>query len=171
MITTPMRIEDFYLRETGEFPNNAFLPLLVYRQAFSGPPEALAKELENVFARNGWEPAWRYGIYNFPHYHSTAHEAIGVYRGSARVCFGHTGGKELTVTAGDVVVIPAGVAHECLESSADFHAVGAYPEGQEPDIMKGRPDERPAADERIERVPLPGSDPVHGGGGPLTKLW
>jgi uncharacterized protein YjlB len=35
----------------------------------------------------------------------------------------------------------------------------------------GRPDERPAADERIARVPLPAADPVFGKTGPLMALW
>jgi uncharacterized protein YjlB len=35
----------------------------------------------------------------------------------------------------------------------------------------GRPGERPAADERIARVPLPAADPVFGESGPLVALW
>lgn len=171
MTILPMQIEDFFLREAGEIPNNAFLPLLVYRKAFNGEPEAIAGEMEEVFDQNGWKPAWRYGIYDFPHYHSTAHEVVGVYRGNARVLFGHVEGVEISLAAGDVVVIPAGVGHQGLESSADFHAVGAYPKGQEPDMMRGRKGERPAADQRIEEVPLPGADPVLGTGGPLMDLW
>lgn len=171
MTTSDMQIEDYYLHDAGEVPNNRFLPLIIYRRAFAGDGEELAEEIEKVFARHGWPPAWRYGIHDFPHYHSTAHEVLGVYRGRARVRFGHTGGVETELQAGDVVVIPAGVGHECLESTADFHAVGAYPDGQEPDMMKGLAGERPAADHRIEKVPLPKADPAQGREGPMMDLW
>lgn len=171
MTILPMQVEDFFLSDAGDVPNNGLLPLLVYRKAREGEPEALAAEFEEVFARNGWEPAWRYGIYDFPHYHSTAHEVIGVYRGTARVRFGHTEGVTIFLSPGDVIVIPAGVSHECLESSQDFHAVGAYPEGQEPDMMRGNSGERPEADQRIEEVSLPAADPVQGVEGPLMELW
>ena len=49
--------------------------------------------------------------------------------GSAQVRFGGEDGELVGVTAGDVVVIPAGVAHACIEASDDFSVVGAYPDG------------------------------------------
>jgi uncharacterized protein YjlB len=165
----PMHVEDFYFSGTPEIPNNLLLPLVVYRQAVSGGD--LAAEFEKIFARNHWPPAWRYGIYPFAHYHSTAHEAIGVYRGRARVHFGHTAGITLDLQAGDAVVIPAGTGHQCLEASPDFHAVGAYPEGQTPDLLRADAREAPAARERIDQVPLPDCDPIAGRNGPLAHLW
>jgi uncharacterized protein YjlB len=61
--------------------------------------------------------------------------------------------------------------HQNLGSSADFHVVGGYHEGQHADLLRGSAGERPAADERIDRVPLPTSDPVAGDGGPLVEAW
>jgi uncharacterized protein YjlB len=58
-----------------------------------------------------------------------------------------------------------------VERSADFSVVGAYPSGQSPDMCYGKPEERPAADRNISRVPLPEGDPVRGKGGPLDELW
>ena len=68
-------------------------------------------------------------------------------------------------------MIPAGVAHRLLEKTSGFLVVGAYPEGQSYDICYGKPGERPAADQRIGRVPLPARDPVKGKQGPLRDLW
>ena len=69
------------------------------------------------------------------------------------------------------MVIPAGVAHKKLKASGDFRVVGAYPAGQSPDMCYGRDEERPRADENIDRVPKPDADPVLGGSGPLQSLW
>ena len=73
--------------------------------------------------------------------------------------------------AGDVVVIPAGVGHENLGSTSDFTMVGAYPPGQNPDLQRGEPSERPWELESIAKVPLPTADPIYGKDGPLMKVW
>jgi uncharacterized protein YjlB len=130
-----------------------------------------ASAVEAAFHRNGWGDSWRNGIYGTHHYHSTAHEALGVYAGSARVQLGGESGPVFEIRAGDVVVIPAGVAHKRLSSTADFAVVGAYPDGQRPDMCYGSSGERPRTEENIRRVPAPGKDPVFGDGGPLLDAW
>ncbi len=112
----------------GEIPNNA-LPLLVYPAAVDVSGADPAAAFERLFARHGWRGAWRNGIFAYPHYHSTAHEVLGIARGEASVRFGGAGGAVLTVGPGDVVVIPAGVGHQNLGASADLLVVGAYPGG------------------------------------------
>jgi uncharacterized protein YjlB len=154
------------LEDDGSFPNNP-RPLLLYAGVFPGDPAVI----EAVFTRNGWPSAWRNGVYPYHHYHSSAHEALGVYSGSAQVLFGGPAGAVETLRAGDVVVIPAGVGHRCLEASADFRVVGAYPRGQTPDMCYGKPGERPGADRRLATVSEPGQDPVEGLGGRLISLW
>jgi uncharacterized protein YjlB len=68
--------------------------------------------------------------------------------------------------------LPAGTAHCCLEASDDFLVVGAYPPGQENyDILRGEPDERPAALERIAGLPSPITDPIGGDDGHLPAIW
>jgi uncharacterized protein YjlB len=79
-------------------------------------------------------------------------------------------GQKLKVFAGDVIVIPAGVAHKNLESN-DFAVVGAYPEGRSHDMNTGKEAERPEADDSIAKVPIPGYDPIQGKNGELIKLW
>ena len=164
-------VETHQFPDGGEIPNNPRLPLLIYKGAVAARGEEAAELIEALYARNEWRAAWRYGVYPFPHYHSTAHEVLGVYRGHALIRLGHTVGISAHVEAGDVIVIPAGVGHQNLGSSPDFHVVGGYPIGQSADLLRGVQGERPAADDRILAVPLPKADPVEGVSGPLAKLW
>jgi uncharacterized protein YjlB len=156
------------LRDDGTFPNNGLLPLLVFKSVLLTSDGKIVKE---IFETNGWENSWEDGIYDYDHYHSTAHEVLAVIKGSARIQFGGPSGISLPVEQGDVILIPAGVAHKCLEADQEFTVVGAYPEGQEYDIMKGKDGERPLADENIKNVPLPLADPVYGIDGPVLKNW
>jgi uncharacterized protein YjlB len=157
------------LNDDGVFPNSR-LPLVLLPGAFAAG-EDLVRAIEACFRSHGWGGSWRNGVYGFHHYHSTAHEVPGVYAGSATLQFGGERGVTALVRAGDVVVIPAGVAHKKLTESRDFAVVGAYPDGQRPDLRSGAPGERPEADQRIVRVPLPTQDPVRGPEGPLCALW
>jgi uncharacterized protein YjlB len=159
-------VRSIVLQDDGTYPNN-HRPLLLYLRAV--PPDPTS--IERLFTANHWPNAWRNGVYPYHHYHSTAHEALGVYDGSATIQFGGPEGTTVTIRAGDVAVIPAGVAHICLESSSDFRIVGAYPLGQRWDMCYGKPGERPAADQNIAAVPNPKKDPVGGGGGVLLRLW
>ena len=159
------------LDDDGAIPNNPDLPLLVYRKAAGLPDSDPATVFEALFTANGWPAAWRNGIYPFHHFHSTAHEALGVYRGTATARFGGEGGIDMTVSAGDVVIIPAGVGHKAIEASADLGIVGAYPAGTGPDLCRGAPGERPASLAAIARVAIPARDPLYGAAGPLREHW
>jgi len=162
--------EEFLFKDDGMFPNSA-LPLLLYRQAFTAEAEDLASVIEQRFAENDWTNSWRNGVYSFAHYHSTTHEALGVYCGSAILRLGGELGKNVAVHAGDVIVIPTGVAHRKMGSSENFGVVGAYPDGREWDLLRGRPGERPQADQNIAALPIPDNDPIYGLEGPLRQIW
>ena len=91
------------------------------------------------------------------------------------------------------MLIPAGVVHVRLDDAPGYVSVGAYPPGQQPDlcvlsdedalVSNARDDteglalkvvgeaEMPAIRAAIAAVPLPGSDPLAGAGGPVTSLW
>jgi uncharacterized protein YjlB len=151
--------QQLVFKDDGSIPNNT-LPLLLYREAFAADTKDLASVMEQRFAENDWTGSWRAGVYPFPHYHSTSHEVLGVFSGSATLRLGGAQGTTVEVRLGDVIVIPAGVGHQNLGSSADFSVVGAYPGGRQWDLLRGLPGERPQADRNIAAVPLPDNDPV-----------
>jgi len=151
------------------FPNNEDLPLLVYPPEMTGASSP--EDFESMFEEHGWTGSWRNGVYPYHHYHSVAHEVLGCYAGSAVVRLGGEDGITVEFVTGAVVVIPAGVAHKRLSSSDDFAVVGAYPNGQRPDMCYGESEERPDADERIAEVEIPEQDPVLGRSGPLVSIW
>jgi uncharacterized protein YjlB len=157
------------LSDAGNIPNNR-LPLLLYRKVIE-TAEPGPELFENLFRAHDWRGSWRNGIYDYHHYHSTSHEVLGVFSGSAKVQLGGENGIVYEVHPGDVLVIPAGVAHKNLGSSKDFGVVGAYPEGMDWDMNYGKPGERPHVDQNIAKVPLPKTDPVCGANGPLLMRW
>jgi uncharacterized protein YjlB len=163
-------IATHHLKNDGSIPNSRF-PLLIYRGVLDLPRNDPASAIEELIHSHQWGNDWRNGIYSFHHYHSTAHEVLLVYSGSARVHLGGEKGVIETIKVGDVVLIPAGVGHKNLGSGDDFGVVGAYPTGQEWDLCYGKPGERPRTDHNIARVPLPDVDPVYGNNGPLLQHW
>jgi uncharacterized protein YjlB len=158
------------LKDAGTIPNSR-IPVLIYQGALELPKEDPASAIEALLHANDWGNDWRNGIFSYHHYHSTAHEALFVFSGSAKVQLGGESGVIETIGAGDVIVIPAGVGHKNLGASGDFHVVGAYPPQQNVDMNYGKPGERPRVDENIARLSLPSTDPVFGKSGPLLDHW
>jgi uncharacterized protein YjlB len=166
----PLEPETLGLDDDGVIPNSR-LPVLVYRGEATRAGEA-AEAFEALFAAHAWPPQWRGGVFAFQHYHSTAHEVLGVHSGRARVQLGGRNGPIVTLTAGDAVVLPAGTGHCRIEAGDGFGVVGAYPANQPDwDLLREDPAEHEAAVARIARVPHPGQDPVTGADGALVRLW
>ncbi len=172
MPADPQKLEVVVLTfaDDGRIPNNPDLPLLLYRGALK-PDAVSAEACLDLFAANGWSGGWRNGIYGSHHFHSTAHEVLGIVRGRARVTFGGPEGETVDLAAGDVAVLPAGTGHKREDASNDLLVVGAYPGGRGYDTLWGDPAEHDRAAACISRVPIPASDPVFGADGPLTRYW
>jgi uncharacterized protein YjlB len=159
--------DTYSFEDDGATPNSR-LPVLIYRELEAAKDAGACEEL---FDSNGWLPDWRDGIFSFHHFHSIAHEALGVVAGTATVKLGGPRGRSFEVGSGDVLVLPAGTGHRNQGSGGDLLVVGAYPDGMPWDIRRGDRAEHEEAVANVEAVPLPAADPVEGPHGPLTELW
>lgn len=147
------------------FPNSR-LPLLLYRALLP----ADADRIEQAFGMRRWSNAWQNGIYRYHHFHSTAHEVLGIASGRVTVRFGGPAGVEVSLAAGDAVVIPAGVAHCNIYEEGRLIVVGAYPGGSSFDTLRGDVSHYTAASNRAAAVPVPDEDPIPGCDA-LRRLW
>ena len=73
--------------------------------------------------------ARRGGVFTYHHYHSTAHEVLGIVRVTARPAFGCESGVALVLETGDVAVTVAGVGQCNPGVGEGFLVVGAYLRG------------------------------------------
>ncbi|RKS27535.1 uncharacterized protein YjlB [Pseudomonas sp. WPR_5_2] len=162
-------VQTLLLERNGWVPNNPRLPVLIYIKAIAVQQNDPADLIEKTFTDNGWPPQWRYGVYDYHHYHTHGHEVLGVASGFARVMLGGPDGRVLEVSAGDVLLLPAGTGHCNVESSDDFLVVGAYPPGQHPDICRKAPSPEQLAN--ILKLPFPEHDPVQGLHGAVSRYW
>jgi uncharacterized protein YjlB len=132
----------------------------------------LADAIEETFRRHDWLNNWReLGVYDYYHFHSTTHEALGMARGEITLRLGGEGGTVVKLTAGDVLVLPAGTSHTRLANSSDSQMVGGYPEGRDWDLIRDEQvteSEARAAVKLIGSLPIPARDPATGE--PMT-LW
>lgn len=161
--------KNLFFKDDGKIPNSKY-PLLLYKNAFNDRGGSGASWLEKRFKTNNWTNSWRNGIYSFHHYHSTSHEVLGIYSGSALVHLGGEQGEKVQIEAGDIIVIPAGVGHKNL-GGENLGVVGAYPDGRSWDLNRGLPGERPQSDQNIAALPLPQMDPLLGKDGGLIDIW
>jgi uncharacterized protein YjlB len=161
--------EAFTLGPRDWVPNNRKLAVAIYRAALPAKSNDLADEFEALFEHNQWPPQWRNSTFDYHHFHSTAHEVLGIASGSAEVIVGGPGGRVVTVQAGDALLLPAGTGH-CLQSFHGYlNVIGAYPPGQQWDIRRTAltPQELAA----MNQLPFPASDPVLGERGPVIEQW
>lgn len=133
-------VRKYHLFPTDLVPNSP-RPLLQYKNVLTKRPDTShgdPTEVWDLFTKNEWKVSWifRYGATQLSHFHSQAHECMAVLSGTATIRFGvadtsedmkentygsawEEGGIELQAEAGDVFVIPAGVAHKTYNVKPD----------------------------------------------------
>jgi uncharacterized protein YjlB len=172
---TAIQITTHSIDAHAGFPNTSLRPqrpLLIYHSCFvdTASPALIESYLNAVGVV---EPAWRYTMYRQHHYHSTTHEVLVVSGGAATLCFGgldNATGLVQDVCKGDVIVIPAGVAHALLHDKGGFMMVGSYPVGSHHwDMCTGG--EGRAMFDNIKGLGSFARDPIYGEGGPLNDHW
>jgi uncharacterized protein YjlB len=165
-----MEIIQYIIKQNDHFPNSS-LPVLLYKQVLKLPDGKSEEIITEIFTDNHWSNIWTNGVYPYHHFHSNTHEVLGVFSGECNVMLGGERGIQCKISKGDVLIIPAGVAHKSISASDDFKCAGAYPQGKDYDIMTGKIDEYEKAIKNIEHVPLPDTDPVYGTRGPIFEHW
>ncbi|TFB00691.1 Uncharacterized protein CCMA1212_007130 [Trichoderma ghanense] len=180
--TTPLtplsalRISKHLIPSHNLLPNSSLTskPLIIYHAAFSPPDSASPAAIESHLLNVGVvTPQWRYTMYDTTHFHSTTHEVLCVAAGRAKLCFGgeHNPGRvEPVVKKGDVIVVPAGVAHRLLEDKDPdpFLMVGSYPNGKNWDMCYGKIDGEYDPDS-VKALPWFSKDPIYGDEGPVLS--
>lgn len=169
----PADVESLFAPPNHGVPNNPALPAVIYRQAL--PPDAETEAVMSLYGENGWGGSWAWGVCAFHHFHEAAHEVLSVVRGSARLHLGGEDGPEKEVTAGDVLILPAGFGHKRLDAAGDFLVVGGYPNGQHEangaPIVRAAKAAAEAAAPKIAATLKPAACPIFGPGGPLLEIW
>ena len=157
------RLESLYFAKGRDVPNS-ILPALLFRAVLAPTEAAKARKFRDHFRRNGWTGLWTDTIYDYTHFHSNAHEVLGIAEGKVRIQLGGDAGRIFHLKAGDMLIMPAGVGHRRVGPDDGLKVIGAYPRGQAKyDVKrKGR---------RAPKVPLPKADPFFGEDGPLIRRW
>ncbi|KAI9824620.1 MAG: hypothetical protein M1832_001710 [Thelocarpon impressellum] len=173
---SPSPPETYFFRPTPHVPNSP-LPVLIYRSALPSDADGCRAFVE----ANGWDQGGSFKTYTAHHFHSVTHECYAVFKGSSRLLLGRgpldgdsDDAVEVDLSAGDAIVLPAGVAHCSLSSEGDYTYLGLYPKGSphwDNNFCKAGSRETQEKAEACRRVPLPNHDPIFGAGGPLVDIW
>ncbi|EKG21663.1 hypothetical protein MPH_00973 [Macrophomina phaseolina MS6] len=171
----PLEPEIYRFERTPDTPNNV-LPVLVYRSAFS--TATAIGEVRNVISTNKWHADGHVEANSTPIFHTKTHVLHAIIRGKCQLLVGGTQygpppGQMIYLSAGDIIVYPAGVSH-CLVESQDYEFIAFYPEkSAKRDDCECRASASAMKTylKNIDRVAVPKHDPVHGKEGPLVEIW
>ena len=188
--------ETYCFAPTAHVPNSTF-PVLIYREVLS-PSDATALKFRDALEKNHWKQGGVFKTFKAHHFHSVTHECYAVFSGSSRLLLGRgplddpDAGKEVDLRAGDMIVLPSGVAHCSLSSDGDYEYLGLYPEvsplfrlywpTRSNEVSQGSPKwdnnfckaDASETEEKAKKagaVPVPQFDPVYGEDGPLVQIW
>lgn len=167
-----MMIQNIMIQENKPFPNST-LPVLYYPKGIADKlnEAEVSQKVLSFFEQNGYTNGWVGSIYIYHHFHSNTHEVLGCISGEAQVQLGGPNAEIYPFRSGNVLLLPAGVAHKLITASEDFQIVGAYPDHQSPDMQTGNLEDYSEVTERIQRVSKPKYDPVQNVHGGVAEYW
>jgi len=143
---------------------NSPLPVVLIRSALTPNVSAKGRRFREAFRRRGWTGIWADTVYDYTHFHSNAHEVLGIAKGKVTVFWeapkADDSGSRLAICSG---FLPAWDIAGFGEATG-LKVIGAYPPGQSHFTMKRK-------GRAVPRVRLPDTDPFYGPAGPLTRCW
>lgn len=174
-----VQVKKYHLPPTDLIPNSPH-PILHYPRLLDPATAGSPARVWDLFTSNGWQTQWvyRYGSTQASHYHSRAHEAMTVLSGSATLRFGvadtdpdpernthgparEAGGVEVRAEAGDVFVLPAGIAHKTFDTRPE--ASFALLTGGDGHAVEAEDDRAALAELEVSGFTMMGAYPVDGG--------
>lgn len=129
------RVRKIYFEKAEDVPNS-ILPVLLYRSVLPLHAAGKGNAFRDRFKSAGWTGIWTDTIYDYTHFHSNAHEVLGIAEGRVTLRLGGNEGLLFRLKAGDMLVLPAGVGHCRLGLDDGLKVIGAYPRGQSHYDMK-----------------------------------
>jgi uncharacterized protein YjlB len=160
MMKTPRQL---YFEKGPDVPNST-LPALLFRGVLPRNSAGKVRRFRAIFKRNGWIGEWTDTIYDYTHFHSNAHEVLGIAKGVVTLQLGGETGRRFRLKAGDMLILPAGIGHRRVGDDEGLKVVGAYPRGQAQFNIK-------RSGRALPKVVLPATDPFYGEDGPLVHFW
>jgi uncharacterized protein YjlB len=85
--------------------------VLIFRGVLAPQASKKALRFRHAFQKSGWTGLWSDTIYDYTHFHSNAHEVLGIAEGKVTLKLGGEEGRLFRLKAGDMLVLPAGVGH------------------------------------------------------------
>jgi uncharacterized protein YjlB len=97
--------------EKGNDVPNSHLPALLFRSILPPNISKKAECFRRTFRANGWSGIWTDTVYDDTHFHSNAHEVLGVAEGKLTVRLGGGEGRLFRLKAGDMLILAAGIGY------------------------------------------------------------
>src|SRR5262249_39267259 len=112
-----------YFEKASDVPNS-HLPVLIFRRVLAPQVAGKAQRFRRAFKKNSWTGLWTDTIYDYTHFHSHSHEALGIAEGTVTVKLGGEDGRLFRLKAGDMLVLPAGVGHRRVGRDDGLKVIG-----------------------------------------------
>jgi len=120
-----MRVRKIYFDKAADVSNSG-LPVVLYRGVLPSHTANKAQIFRERFKRAGWTGIWTDTIYDYTHFHSNAHEVLGIAEGRITLRLGGEDGSMLRLRAGDMLVLPAEGGHRRVGGDDGLKVIGAY---------------------------------------------